>query len=152
MYDLWYCPNYPIEDIMSSRKTDRTGREEIRARLAEDIRENGLVNPLVVFNHRGHKYMHYHCMQGLNRLEALKILGWSTVPCIVTGECNHNPKVLVPLEQLQDYFPDGEVTIDPSQQSGPKIINVIRPETYKYPFSKWAYRHEDYQSLPVRDA
>ena len=136
MYEIWFCPRYPIEAIKSSTKVDRSGREEIRARLAEDIRENGLVNPIVVLNHRV-GYMDHYCMQGLNRLEALKILGWSTVPCIVTGECEFDPKVLVARTHLQDYFVDGELIFG---DHGPKLINTVPPETYEYPSSEAPYR------------
>lgn len=132
MYEIWFCPEYPIEAIKSSTRTNRTGREELRTALAEDIRENGLVNPIVVLNHRV-GYMDHYCMQGLNRLEALKILGWSTVPCIVTGECEFAPKSAVDRNQLQEYFLDGTVV---EGDYGPKLINTVPPETCEYPSGK----------------
>jgi len=139
MYDIWFCPTYPIEAIKSSTNTDRTGREKLRAALAEDIRENGLVNPIVVLNHRDKGYTDHYCMQGLNRLEAMKILEWSHVPCIVTGECEHEPKVRVNPEDLQAYFPDGTVIFG---HHGPKLIDTVPPETYEYPRSQSKRYHK----------
>jgi len=157
MYDIWYCPNYPIESIKFSLKTNRTERNKLRAALAVDIRENGLLNPIIILNHRPrHRFIDHYVMQGLNRLDALKRLGWSTVPCIVTGECEFDPKVRVEPDQLQDYFFDGELIFkDSGSFQRPHLTNVTLPETYKYPSApaQWndtrqgVYRHEDYCSV-----
>ena len=161
MYEIWFCPHYPIARInTASRGVDRTGRDKIRAALAEDIRENGLLNPIVVYNHCPPKYESYYCKQGLNRLAALTSLGWSTAPVIFTGFCDIEDKVPVSWDRLQEYFLDGEIEVynrtHPSQ--GPHLKDTVPPETYKYPSVKqWTpvrkgvYRHEDYKSVPVRD-
>jgi hypothetical protein len=164
MYDIWYCPNYPIEAINYSVKTDRSERRKLRDALAVDIRENGLVNPLIILNHRPlHRFRDHYVMQGLNRLEALRSLGWSTIPCIVTGECEHEPKVLVARGDLQAYFFDGTIIfkywgseIKRDYFERPHVTGVTLPETYKYPTSECksevrngVYRHQDYSSLHV---
>ena len=159
MYEIWYCPHYPIERITFSSKVDRTGREEQQAALAEDIRENGLVNPIVVLNHCPPKYQGYYCKQGLNRLAAVKLLGWSTIPVIFTGPCDHEEKVAVDPYRLQEYFLDGEIEIfgRTHASQGPKLQNTIPPETYTYPHDlqwtpvrKGVYLHEDYSGKSKR--
>lgn len=154
-YDLWYCQNYPIEAIKFSHKTDRSGRFQVYAALAVDIRANGLLNPLMLLNHRPKdQFIDHYCMQGLNRLQAMKLLGWSTVPCIVTGGCEFEPKVQVAPEDLHKYFFDGTVIFrDSGTFQRPHLINVTLPQTYKYPAAPtvWndvrtgVYRHEDYR-------
>lgn len=159
MYDIWYCPNYPIESIKFSMKTDRSERNKLRAALAVDIRERGLLNPLIILNHRPrNRFVDHYVMQGLNRLEAVKLLGWDTVPAIVTGECEFDPKVSVEWDWLKDYFFDGVLI---HRNSGtftrPHLIDVTLPQTLKYPTTdvKWneyrqgVYRHEDYCSIPM---
>lgn len=133
MYDIWYCPLYPVDAINVSNQVDRTGRDEWRAALAENIQQCGLVNPLIVLNHRGDKAKDHWLMTGTNRHWAVKHLGMTTVPAIVTGECEFEPKIKVELENLQSYFPDGEVYIG---THGPRLRGVCKPEDYVYPSSK----------------
>ena len=130
MYDIWYCPEYPVEAIRVSTKVVREGREDWRLALAENIRECGLVNPLIVLNHRGDQAEHHWLMTGTNRHWAIAHLGWETIPCIVTGECEFEPKIKVEPEELQSYFKDGEVYLG---TYGPRLRNVCKPEDYEYP-------------------
>ena len=133
MYDIWFCPKYPVEAIRVSTKVPREGREDWRLALAENIQRCGLVNPLIVINHRGDKAEHHWLMTGTNRLWAVKHLGWTYAPVIVTGECEFEPKVKVELEDLQSYFKDGEVYIG---THGPRLKGVCKPEDYVYPSTK----------------
>jgi len=156
MYDIWYCPNYPIEKIISSIKVDRSGRKEIQARLAENIRENGLINPLIVMNHRGPKFKDHYCMQGLNRLSAVKLLGWSTVPCIITGPCNHEPRVRVEPEDVQQYFLDGRASFTTSCWDRLTLEDVTLPDNYEYPavsagneYRPGVFKHVDYKPVSI---
>ena len=135
MYDLWFCPLYPVDSIRVSDKVPREGRENWRLALAENIQECGLVNPLIVLNHRGDKAEHHWLMTGTNRLWAVRHLGWERVPVIVTGECEFEPKVKVELEDLQSYFKDGEVYIG---AYGPRLRGVCKPEDYVYPQAQGA--------------
>lgn len=129
MYDISYCPEYPIAEINSSDKVCRDGREEWRAALADNISECGLVNPLIIINHRGPGYKGKWLMTGTNRFWALTHLKWKTAPCIVTGECEY-PHTVVTTETLQAYFPDGEVYLG---THGPRLRDVCKPEDYEYP-------------------
>lgn len=144
MYDIWFCPHYPIEAINSSLKVDRSGRSKVWTALAEDIRERGLLNPIIILNHRPKKFKDHYVMQGLNRLEAIKYLGWSTAPCIVIGDCEFTPKVKV--TDIQDYIRDGTVVYNSSH--GPHIDGTVPPETYTYPTERGAYTHENYCTIP----
>lgn len=129
-YPIWYVPALPLDWINVSQKVPREGREEWRIALAENIRENGLINPLIVLNHRPVKeYQPQWLMTGTNRLWALQYLGWTTAPAIVTGACPFD-KVEVPPSELQSYFPDGEVYFG---THGPRLAKVARPEFYEYP-------------------
>ena len=121
MYDIWFCPEYPVEAIKVSTRVLREGREEWRLALAENIQECGLVNPLIVLNHRGDRAADHWLMTGTNRHWAITKLGWSHVPCIVTGECEFEPKVKVDPKDLQSYFPDGEVYLG---TWGPRLRDV----------------------------
>ncbi|MBD3215847.1 MAG: ParB/RepB/Spo0J family partition protein [Candidatus Lokiarchaeota archaeon] len=46
--------------------------------LAEDIQENGLINPLTVVEKDNDEY---EIISGLRRYKACKMLGWQTIPC-----------------------------------------------------------------------
>lgn len=100
--------------------------------LAENIRQNGLVNPLIVLNHRGQGWEHHWLMTGTNRHWAICHLGWKTAPCIVTGDSDGFGVEEIPPERLQEYFGDGEVYI---ASTGPRLRNVALPERYEYPDS-----------------
>lgn len=119
-----------MQEINVSTKVPREGREEWRVALAENIRKCGLANPLIVLNHRGPRWGSKWLMTGTNRHWAITYLGWKTVPCIVTGECDVEPKFKVGPEELQDYFSDGEVYLG---THGPRLRDVCKPEDYEYP-------------------
>lgn len=59
--------------------------------LAEDIKENGLLNPLIVRTIGGRKYQ---VLSGHNRLDAMKLNGEETVPAIIK-ECTDNEAKLI---------------------------------------------------------
>jgi hypothetical protein len=130
VYQIWYVPEFPLCEVNSSTKVDRTGREEWREALAEDIARQGLVNPLIIINHRGDGWHGNWLMTGTNRLWAIRSLGWTHAPAIVTGVCDKDGKVPVKVSELQQYFPDGEIYIG---THGPRLRNVCKPENYEYP-------------------
>ncbi len=77
----------PIKDILISQiipgKNDRTVFDENGLReLADNIKEHGLIQPITV---RHAKYgKHFEIIAGESRLRACKLLGWKTIPAIVT--------------------------------------------------------------------
>lgn len=134
MFDIYYCPEYPIDAIQASDKIVKEGMDEFRPALAQNIKEQGLVNPLIVLNHRDPKrYKTNWLKTGNNRLWALKYLGWETAPCVVTGSCEF-PSKKVSFEEAQALFKDGTLSYDIEAHGGVlQMRNVCKPEDYEYP-------------------
>lgn len=130
MYDMWYVPEFPLAEIQVSDKVYRGDREEWRPALLENIRERGLVNPLIVLNHRGKKFKSNWLMVGTNRHWAVTTLGWETAPALVTGECPYEPKVRVTWDTIQEYFPDGKIV---KGQYGPTMEGNSLPHLGQMP-------------------
>lgn len=135
MLDIWYCPTYPIEAINASDKIVKEGIEEWRPALARNISEQGLVNPLIILNHRDPvRYKSRWLKTGNNRLWALKHLGWTHAPCIVTGTCEFEPKLKLSFDEAKSYFRDGELEmVDEAYGTVLQLRNVCKPENYEYP-------------------
>ena len=77
----------PIKDIPISQiipgKNDRTIFDESGLReLAESIKEHGLIQPIAVRSSKDAK--HFEIIAGERRFRACKLLGWRTIPAIVT--------------------------------------------------------------------
>ena len=140
-YPVWYVPHYPIDDILTGKQLDLPETRMIRASLAVDIGRNGLQNPIIVWNHEPERFATY-VMQGQNRLEALKLLGWQTAPVIATGLCEVHQKSPVRPNDIQDYFPDGNITL--RTDGAIKLKDTHPPDGYTYPRGKARFQHEDY--------
>ena len=65
----------PIEQIIVSPERRTASPEDVR-KLADSISEIGLINPITVDRD-------YHLIAGLHRLEAMKLLKWTEITCIV---------------------------------------------------------------------
>ena len=128
-YDIWYCPSFPVSKINESRRFTSKGRDALRLKLAEHINKNGLLNPLIVLNHRPirrdkeSRHGPNRCRTGRNKLAAILHLGWATVPAIVTGNCPYQPRALADPITLHNYFRDGELIFD---DEGPRLISATR--------------------------
>lgn len=75
--------NVAIEKLIDNTNNARQkfeDKEQNIPGLAEDIRVNGLLSPLVVFPR---KDGHYEIKAGSRRYRAVKLLGWKEVPCLV---------------------------------------------------------------------
>lgn len=113
MTDIWYCPEVPVGAINFSKKVFRPDWDDYRPGLLENIKEQGLLNPLVILNNRDpERYETFWLKIGNNRMWAILELGWDTVPCIILGECEYEPKEFVTLETLPTYFRDGYPVIE----------------------------------------
>jgi hypothetical protein len=83
-----------------------------RPALLEDIRARGILNPIVILNHRDPTQWERNAVWvGNNRVWAAKQLGWTTIRALVTGECRA-PATEVAWEDIQSYTGDGEFFID----------------------------------------
>ena len=133
MFDIYFCPDYPIEKINFSKLVKKEGMEKFRPALAKNISEQGLVNPLIILNHRKGTYQKRWLKTGNNRLWALKSLGWMHAPCVVTGSCEYESK-RVTFEEAQDLFKDGTLSYDEEAHGGVlQMKEVCKPEDYEYP-------------------
>lgn len=106
MRDIFYCEKFPVGEINFSTKFYHEGSEEWRPALADNIREHGLVNPLYMVNDRGPHYAQLWLKTGNNRLWAIKSLGWSHVPVIITGSCPH-PCKKITVKEANALLGDG---------------------------------------------
>ena len=133
MFAIYYCPEYPLEDIQFSTQVHKEGSEKFRPALAQNISEQGLVNPLIVLNHDRGKYKKKWLKTGNNRLWALKNLGWTHAPCLVTGACEY-PCKQVTFEEAQGYCKDGTLSCDLEAHGEVlQMKDVCKPENYEYP-------------------
>ncbi len=71
--------------------------EDAILRLADSIRNHGLIQPLTVRVVNGR----YELIAGERRLRALKILGWSEVPCVISNADNTESAHLAIIENIQ---------------------------------------------------
>lgn len=108
--------------------------------LVEDIKENGLLSPLVVAPIDGG----YEILAGRNRYRACKELGMVKVPCIVRNNLNQAKRNLIlvasNLKQRQQLLPSEKAKAYKMQQDACKELNIsFKPEliestanVYKY--------------------
>lgn len=108
--------------------------------LVEDIKENGLLSPLVVAPIDGG----YEILAGRNRYRACKELGMEKVPCIVRNNLNQAKRNLIlvasNLKQRQQLLPSEKAKAYKMQQDACKELNIaFKPEliestanVYKY--------------------
>ena len=87
----------PIEKIKANPYQPRTVFGDDISELAESIRQNGLLQPLTV-KAEGDSYI---IIAGERRFRALKLLGKTTVPCIVMDVTDRNSAVLALVENIQ---------------------------------------------------
>lgn len=125
-YNLWFIPQMPM-DAPLVRPRQRGVRW--RVRLLEDIRENGLRHPIVVYGHtpkgdfniqrwgdprpEGKKYDMYIAF-GTNRYHCLQELGFETFPAILSWNKGRKPpfegEQITP-EEFRDYAPEGRIFV-----------------------------------------
>jgi len=137
VFDIWYCEKYPLDEIQVSDRVYHPGSEVWRPALADNIREQGLVNPLIVLNHRDRtKYKERWLKIGNNRYWALRELNWEYAPVIITGTCPIEPKQKLTFEEAKQYFKDGELWYD--TETGYETLRLRKvsdPAKYEYPLN-----------------
>ncbi len=85
-----------VEQLASNPRNPRRRLDDIDE-LAESIRTHGLLQPLVVRPIQDHMEV----VAGHRRLEAVRRLGWATVPCVVRDEDTETAYILTLVENLQ---------------------------------------------------
>lgn len=135
--EIWYCPEYPVEAINYSKVVFRPDWDHYRPQLLENIKQQGLVNPLILMNHRPKDQFKERWLKvGNNRMWAILQLGWKTVPVVITGECEYEPKEYLGPENLNKYIKDGKAVIKPEAHGGIGTIIMqghCLPENLEYP-------------------
>jgi hypothetical protein len=123
-----------MADIQFAATIGTKGRDKWRPALLNNIREQGLVNPLILLNHRNPKnYKERWLKTGNNRFWCLQVLGWTHVPVIITGSCDH-PCIKVTLEEAQTYCKDGHIVYIAEHHGDVlKMADHCKPEDRQYP-------------------
>lgn len=88
----------PMKQVVADPKKNSTFR-----RILASIREVGLIEPLIVYP-QGGKANNYSLLDGHLRLEALKQLGFETIPCLISNEdeaytYNHKVNIVPPIQE-----------------------------------------------------
>jgi ParB family chromosome partitioning protein len=86
----------PIASIQPSARNPRQWMEGIDE-LADSLREHGLLQPIVVRRRGGG----YELIAGHRRLQAAKVLGWTSIPAAVREETDDQAYILTLVENLQ---------------------------------------------------
>lgn len=88
----------PIEKIeVNPYQPRRSFDEEKLMELAQSIRENGLIQPIVVRETNAH----YEIIAGERRYRAVQLVGYTEVPCIVTSVTDKESASLALIENIQ---------------------------------------------------
>jgi hypothetical protein len=129
-YPIYWVPQFPLE-ILRYRdlsEKDPLGRDW-RTALMNDIAKRGLKCGLLVMNHQmmrngaGQPIFHdlaqvvnkpYHLRVGRNRRWALRELGWTHAPVLVTGPVRPEWEVelITTPERLQQVWNDGDLRVE----------------------------------------
>lgn len=108
----------PQEEIQPNRSQPRTRFDaDALEGLAESIRQNGVLQPLIV---RRTSNGMYELIAGERRLRAARIVGVNRVPCIITDVSDERSAVLALLENVQrqdlGFFEEAEAMFQIMQQ------------------------------------
>jgi len=125
-----FCRRVPIELIQWREPVQSLRpKDEWFPALVEDIRKNGLVNPLFIQNHGEHSMW---LATGLNRMAALVEIGWTHVPAVINGPLPPGVEgtVLRTLEEVQACFRDGKARL---RSDGLTFSFATLPESKTYP-------------------
>jgi hypothetical protein len=129
-YPIYYVPRFPLE-ILRYRdlaSLDPLGLEWRKA-LLEDISARGLKCPMLVLNHQqmknsGGSHLFpdlamvinkpFHLRVGRNRRWALRELGWTHAPAVVTGPIrpDMDGELVTTAERLQQVWTDGDLRVE----------------------------------------
>lgn len=137
-YTMWYCPEFPLDrlryrDLDALDPLGRTWRRAMQA----DIAKRGMRVPLLVWNHQDQFIdlaqiinKPYHLRVGRNRLWAIKDLGWTHAPAVVSGRCEFPCEQITTEERLRELWPDGHISVEPQ---GVHVYNKTDPTAFIYP-------------------
>ncbi len=135
-YPVYFCRHVPVH-LINWRPPVKSLSDDDSwfPALVEDIRANGLVNPLFIENRPPHDMW---MSAGLNRLKALVEIGWKEVPAIITGALpvGVDGVLLSTLGAVQSYFRDGRARL---RSDGLAFSFATLPESKTYPTTLTPY-------------
>jgi hypothetical protein len=120
-YDLYFVPEFPLH-LLRNKGIDEIKTEKFRQGrllLLADIRERGMLNPLIVWNHTQDPHsafkkdypLPWYLKLGLNRRWCLTELGYTYAPSFVTMNGGLKPpfshEKIEHNEQILRYWRDG---------------------------------------------
>jgi hypothetical protein len=144
---VWYVPRASTSEIQlhPTLRLDLRDGELWFENLVEDIRVNGLDNPVLVHNQTMpcDELTPCRVVHGCNRFRAVKRLGWKFVPALIVGVLPRSmakqATELHSIEEAQSYITDGVFT---NHKSGCKILDANHAETCVYVRSGAPYKEE----------
>lgn len=137
--DVWfvrYAPTsgFGLHPTISTARFDGVDWFE---NLVEDIRVNGLINPIVVQNQvmPCDDLCPNRVVHGSNRYRAIKRLGWKHAPVLLVGKAPQwmpkDAKKLQSLEEAQSYITDGTFVNDRKHGCHVKDSHYAQTMIYK---------------------
>ncbi|MBR6599121.1 MAG: ParB/RepB/Spo0J family partition protein [Oscillospiraceae bacterium] len=88
----------PVDNIYSNPFQPRRIFNELRLNeLAQSIKSNGIIQPLIVRKSSDK----YELISGERRLRAAKMVGLSTVPCVLMAACDEKSELFSLIENIQ---------------------------------------------------
>ncbi|MBQ7545980.1 MAG: ParB/RepB/Spo0J family partition protein [Clostridia bacterium] len=118
----------PPQDILPNRSQPRTVFDtDALEGLAESIRQNGVLQPLLV-RHRSNGL--FELVAGERRLRAAKLIGLQRVPCILTDVTDEQSAVYALLENIQrkdlSFFEEAQALFQIMMQYGLSQEDIAR--------------------------
>jgi hypothetical protein len=111
-FDIWYCEAFPLDLVTAEPCSDHPDRPKWVEAVAESIAQRGLVNPVLITNWspNGKAPPNNRVKCGLNRIGAMRLLGWTHCPAIVFGTCDIEPRLKITLQEANEqYIKDGQL-------------------------------------------
>jgi len=135
MDTTWFVEHFPVALIQGHSDVDTRHNAPWFDKFQSDIEKNGLASPLLV-NNRQDRNPAFYIAAGNNRLQAVRRLGWTTVPIVVFGKHPGVEAVELPTyEDVQAMMGDGIVGI--KMDGGLKLNNALLPNQGKFPKGRY---------------
>jgi hypothetical protein len=95
----------PVEQILPTKKVNTDVRQNSAyRRILSSIREVRLIEPIIIFPQGTGKNVMYSILDGHLRFEAMKVLEYKTIPCLIGTEdetytYNHKVNIIPPIQE-----------------------------------------------------
>lgn len=138
----YFVRHFPIDRIWYKKEHLVWEETEWCVALEEDIRENGLISPILIDGDPLRKHREalacgttdeYHVYCGHHRVQAMHRIGWTHVPVVIYGVKvpeEWAPEVIKNKGHAETFFKDGVVDLRFFKLS---MLDTHLPETMVYP-------------------